>query len=118
MTTTIRTPEPAYYDIHDDWPLIEASFSKQYGIRLREKYDMPFSEFQELLSGLMHDTPLGNIIAIRSETDKEVIKNFTPQQRKERAKWINKAANEKLNDTEYLDKVFLSFEKGFEKAFS
>ena len=38
---------------------------------------MTWSEFATLLSGLMPDTPLGQIISIRAEKDKEVIKRFT-----------------------------------------
>ena len=38
---------------------------------------MTWSEFATLLSGLMPDTPLGQIISIRAEKDKEIIKRFT-----------------------------------------
>ena len=111
-------PETRWYDIKYDWHLIEASFAKQYGIRLRENKKMPFSEFQQLLSGLMSDTPLGTAISIRSEKDKEVLKSFTPQMREERARWLSKIANEQLKDPEKLDKQMKSFEKMFEAMFS
>lgn len=43
----------------EDWPLIEASFAKQYQIRLRRDLNgMNYAEFRALLSGLMPDTPL------------------------------------------------------------
>lgn len=81
-----------YYDIVDDWRLIEASFFKQYGIRLRQVNDMPWDEFCSYLSGIMPDTPLGNVVQIRSEEDKEILKNFTPEQKKIRSDWRNRMA--------------------------
>ena len=60
--------------------MIEASFNKQYGIRLRNEPDMSWDEFCTLLAGLMADTPLGQVVTIRSEDDKEVLKNFTKEQ--------------------------------------
>jgi hypothetical protein len=53
---------------------------------------MPWEEFCELLSGLGSDTPLGKIVAIRSENDREVLKRFTPEQRKIRGEWQKRAA--------------------------
>ena len=44
---------------------------------------MTWSEFATLLSGLMPDTPLGQIISIRAEKDKEIIKRFTKDQRRQ-----------------------------------
>jgi len=81
-----------YYDLREDWHLIEASFAKQYGIRLRKEGDMPFAEFASLLSGLMPDTPLGQVVAIRAEKDPEVIKNFTYEQKKIYNEWQKKKA--------------------------
>ena len=84
-----------YYDLYEDWDLIVASFAKQYGIRLRTVDDMNYSEFCSLLSGIMPNTPLGNIVSIRSEKDPKVLKNFSKEQREIRNKWILKR-NEKL----------------------
>ena len=81
-----------YYDIIDDWNLIEASFFKQYGIRLRQINDMPWDEFCSYLSGIMPDTPLGNIVQIRSEENKDVLKNFTPEQKRIRSEWRSRMA--------------------------
>ena len=52
---------------------------------------MPWTEFCTLLSGLMHDTPLGQVAAIRAEEDKETLKRFTPEQRRIRAEWRRRA---------------------------
>ena len=49
---------------------------------------MSWGEFCSLLSGLMPDTPLGQIVGIRSEKDPKKIKNFTKEQRKIRNDWI------------------------------
>ena len=53
----------------------------QYGIRLRND-DMTWSEFCTLLKGIMPETPLGQIVSIRSEEDKNMLKNFTKEQHK------------------------------------
>ena len=82
-----------YYDLIDDYDLIEQSFFKQYGIRLRS-VELETDEFLNLLSGIMADTPLGLIVQIRSETDPDVIDSFTPEQKRIRSEWINKKAKE------------------------
>lgn len=40
-----------------------------------------------MVSGLMDDTPLGRVVGVRSETDPNVIKNFTKEQRAIQADW-------------------------------
>ena len=42
---------------------------------------MKWDEFKDMLSGLGPDTPLGRIVAIRSEDDPEVLKNFSSEQK-------------------------------------
>lgn len=49
-----------------------------------------FREFCILLNGIMDDTPLGKIIQIRSQTDAEIIKTYTPEQKQIRDEWIMK----------------------------
>ena len=60
---------------------------EQYGLRLSE-VDMSWREFSDLLSCLSADTALGRIVAIRSETDGEVLKNFTKGQKEIREELI------------------------------
>ena len=87
--------DESFYDLIDDFDLIESSFAQQYGIRLRMEIDtMKWGEFSSLLSGLNGDTPLGNIVRIRSENDPKVIKNFTENEKRIRSKWLNKNAKE------------------------
>ena len=62
----------------------------QYGIRLRNEREMSCSEFQPLLIGIMPKTPLGQIVSIRSEEDKEILKNFTKEQHRIRNEWRNR----------------------------
>ena len=76
--------------------MIVSSFRAQYGIRLRgELADMPWEEFQDLLSGLGNDTPLGRMVAIRSEKDPEVLKQFSPEQHRIRNDWQRRLAKKK-----------------------
>lgn len=73
--------------MYDDWNLIEASFAMQYKIRLREENNMTFSEFSTLLSGIMPETPLGKVVEIRAEEDKDMLKNFNSEQHRVRNEW-------------------------------
>lgn len=90
----------------DDYDLIEASFLSQYGIRLKVT-ELQFDEFLNLTSCLMPDTPLGQIVAIRSETDMEIISNFTDAQREVRNSWVNRdMANNEQKYVESMDMLF------------
>ena len=66
----------------DDFDLIVASFTTQYGLRIADIKEMKWSEFRSLLVGIGPDTILGRIVAIRAEDDKDMLKNFTAEQRK------------------------------------
>ena len=98
----------AYYDIFDDWNLIEASFLKQYGIRLRTEDDMSYAEFCSLLSGIMPDTPLGQVVSIRAEKDMKVINNFTKEQKRIRNDWLLKRNQRLKKDRGYSQERCLS----------
>ena len=86
--------------------MIEASFATQYGIRLRQEEEMSWSEFCSLLSGIMPKTPLGQIVSIRAEEDKDMLKNFTKDQHQIRNDWRNRnnSVNE-MTDEEKAEKV-------------
>ena len=49
--------------------------------------ELPYWEWARLVEGLMDDTPLGRVVAVRAEKDRERIKAFSPWQRKIRAEW-------------------------------
>ena len=101
-----RKEENKWYDLFEDWELIEASFLTQYGIRLRVVEDMSWNEFCTLLSGIMPKTPLGQIVSIRAEEDKDILKNFTDEQHRIRNEW--RSRNNPINnmtDEEKEEKV-------------
>ena len=94
-----NSKEEIWYDLIEDYPLIEASFLEQYGLRLSE-VDMSWREFSDLLSCLSADTALGRVVAIRSETDGEVLKNFTKGQKEIREEWLKNHRKEQT-EAEY-----------------
>lgn len=110
--------EESYYDLFDDWDLIESSFLKQYGIRLREVDDMPYSEFCSLISGIMPDTPLGNVVSIRAEKDPKVIKSFTAGQKKIRSDWILRKSEKVKENPSESSVNWVEFQKWAKEAFS
>lgn len=108
--------ENTYYDIYEDYSLIEASFLEQYGIRLRQTDDMSWEEFCTYLSGLNEKTALGKIVSIRSEKDQEIIKNMTPEQKRIRREWETKKISNYTE--EELEKIMRSMSAGFVKTFT
>lgn len=88
----------------------------QYHIRLRSD-DMTWSEFSALLKGIMPETPLGQIVSIRSEEDKDMLKNFTKEQHKIRNDWRNR--NNPVRDLSEEEKVeeIRKVQEIFAKAF-
>ena len=97
MATRKAMPHPSkandpFYDIVEDYPLIEASFAQQYGIRLSHELDtMQWGEFLTLLQGLNEFTPLGATVKVRSETDPKVIKEFNQSQLRVYKDWKMKS---------------------------
>lgn len=73
---------------------------------------MSWSEFSTLLSGLMPDTPLGQIISIRAEKDKDIIKNFSKEQKRIRNEWLKRQS--KNIDKQSYDDAMNSFKAMFE----
>lgn len=105
----------SWYDLIEDYDLIEASFAQQYGIRLRQEADMSWGEFCTLLAGINEKTPLGRVVMIRSEKDPKAIKNFTKEQKKIRNNWRNKSVIQ--FDKQNYDEAMMNFENMF-KAMS
>ena len=70
-----------------------------------------------LISGLLPDTPLGRVIQIRAENDKDRLKYFTPDMHKIRNEWRNRIAKEKLKDEDALNRTFDNMEKMLEILF-
>jgi acyl carrier protein phosphodiesterase len=108
----------SFYDIQDDYALIEASFLQQYGIRLRTQDDLSWDEFITYLSGLDDKTPLGRIVAIRSEKDPKIIKNMSPEQKAIRSKWRNRQLqNYTPQDLEALRRIQYEMAAGMRSRF-
>lgn len=95
-----KKPTNDWYDLREDWALIESSIASQYGIRLRQVSDMPWSEFCNLVAGLLPETPLGAVVQIRSEDDPEMLKRFNKDQLAIRNKWREKQALQQLGNPE------------------
>lgn len=98
----------------EDWDLIVSSFLSQYGLRIRTKEfeTVTWDEFKALVAGLSPETALGRVVAIRSETDKDTIKNFTVDQRRIYDDWRSREAKE-------MDgKTFENEMAGLEKMFA
>jgi len=103
--------------MYEDWGLIEASFTAQYGIRLRNEYDMPWGEFCTLLAGIMPETPLGQVVSIRSENDKDVLKNFSKEQHKIRNEWKSRLSKAIVMDKDEAQRQVKMFQEAMKKAF-
>ena len=67
---------------------------------------MSWDEFCSLLKGIMPKTPLGQIVSIRAEEDKDILKNFTKDQHQLRNDWRNKISEvESMTDEEKEAKI-------------
>lgn len=108
-----RGSDDPYYDLFEDFDLIVSSFLSQYGFRIYSDdfRKMKWEEFRALLSGLGPDTPLGRMVQIRSEEDEEILKYFTPEQKRIRREWRLRKAEEMPK--EELDAVLESLKQAF-----
>ena len=73
---------------------------------------MKWDEFKALISGLAPDTPLGRMVQVRSENDKNVLKNFTKEQKRIRDEWRNRSVNKM--DSKTFEQEMYRLEKMFE----
>lgn len=77
----------------------------QYNIRLSQA-EMDWKEFSTLLGGIMPSTPLGTVVGIRSEEDKEVLKHYSKEQNRIRNEWrTNHNPMDRLTEEEKLEKA-------------
>ncbi len=77
----------------------------QYNVRLSQT-EMDWKEFSTLLAGLMPKTPLGTVVGIRSEEDKEILKHYTKGQRQIRDEWrSNHNPMDRLTEKEKIEKA-------------
>lgn len=99
LFVTPQHSDESYYDLFEDWDLIDASVTQQYGIRLRYEPEMQWGEFCTLLTGLNGDTPLGYVVDVRSTTDKERIKNMSASDKRIRVEWQARQSNKQPIDS-------------------
>lgn len=78
--------------------LIEQSIAKQYGVLPSEQENLRYTDWAKMVGGLMDDTPLGRVAAIRAETDREVIRKMTPDQWEIRSEWAEFRAGSKTKE--------------------
>lgn len=101
-----------------DAVLIEQSIATQYGILPSDQSELPYPEWSKLVSGLMDDTPLGRVVAVRGEQDQKIISQMSPWQRNIRSEWrafvASKAA---AKPAEELRAQMASLERMLAKAF-
>lgn len=84
---TENSSKETWYDIDYDAVLIEQSIAKQYHVLPSEQGDLHYSDWAKMVSGLMDDTPLGRVVSIRSEKNKDILKNFNAEQKAIRSDW-------------------------------
>lgn len=109
-----------WYDMEKDAVLIEQSIAKQYGIIPSEQEELKYSDWAKLVSGLMEDTPLGRIVSIRSETDREAIRKFTSEQKKVYNDWQRFRSRKIMRNPEFLrsyEEQMKALERSFAAAF-
>lgn len=110
--------QDAAYDQEYDKVLIEQSIATQYGILPSRQGDLSYSEWSKLVSGLMDDTPLGRVVAVRTEKDQKVISHFSTWQRQIRADWNSfKSQRMSQQSTEDMEQQMKQLERMLASAF-
>lgn len=101
-----------------DAVLIEQSIATQYGILPQDQEELPYTEWAKLVSGLMDNTPLGRVVAVRGEQDQKIISQMTPWQRQIRSDWqAFLAAKTAQQPREDLARQMLELERMLANAF-
>lgn len=71
-----------------------------------------------MLAGIMPETPLGQIITIRSENDKETLKHFNSEQHKIRNDWKKRQMKQILTASKAdKEKIMKEVQNLFKQAF-
>lgn len=98
--------------------LIEQSIATQYGILPADQGELSYPEWSKLVSGLMDNTPLGRVVAVRGERDPKIIAVMTPWQRNIRAEWQSFMASKAAErPPEELRNQMASLERMLAQAF-
>lgn len=101
-----------------DAVLIEQSIATQYGILPALQGDLPYPEWAKLVGGLMDDTPLGRVVAVRAEQDPQIIAKMGPWQKRIRSEWQRFLAGKaRKQDSEDLRQQMRGLEAMIARAF-
>lgn len=79
---------------------------------------MKWDEFKALLIGLGPDTPLGRIVSVRAEEDRDILKYFTAEQNRVRNEWrsrhrkVNASPGDRDDILEQLKNAFIRMAGG------
>ncbi len=65
----------------------------------------------------MEDTPLGRIVAIRSEKDAKTIRKFSPEQRRILREWQKKKAKEMRKDKKAYAEYWTAMQRELKNAY-
>ena len=93
--TPPNDPQPLY-DAAFDAVLIEQSLATQYGILPAAQAELPYPEWAKLVGGLMDNTPLGRVVAVRGETDRKKLAAMGPWAQRIHQQWQAHLARRKL----------------------
>ena len=81
-----------FWDFFEDEVLIVGAYCHTFQKSVNEFYEMSYFEFYMLLPEILGtETAFANLVRNRRETNKERIKNFTPDQKADYDKWQAKA---------------------------
>ena len=87
------------YDTAFDAVLIEQSLATQYGILPAAQAELPYPEWAKLVGGLMDNTPLGRVVAVRGETDRKKLAAMGPWAQRIHQQWQAHLARRALETT-------------------
>lgn len=83
-----------------------------------EQGDLKYTDWVKMVSGLMDDTPLGRIVAARSEKDREMIRHMNKWQKQIRADWAAfRQANQPQVDEAEAKKQIAALEQMLARMF-
>lgn len=116
-TTDFKQKSDLWYNPEYDRDLIEQSIAKQYHILPSKQGELSYSDWTSLVSGLMEDTPLGQIVLIRKEDDRERINNFSPYERRIYNEWRDFIAKRKREDVKNTTLAIKNLEEMFRNMF-
>ena len=93
----------ACYDPDFDALLIEQSLAVQYGILPSQQGNLLFADWYKLVGGLMDNTPLGRVVAVRGETDRKKLAAMGPWAQRIHQQWQAHLARRALETTSPAD---------------